>query len=228
VNDGGPPPLRADHLGRVVGATTLVDDVSFSMNRAEVLAIVGPSGAGKSTLLRMLNRLDEPTSGTVWIDGRDYREMPPRELRHRVGMVMQQPSLFPGSVERNLRFGPQQRGETMTATEVDALLSAVGLPGCADRDVAVLSCGEAQRVCIARALANRPDVLLMDEPTSALDEESKVGVEGLLRSLIAKHGLTCVVVTHDPAQALRLAQRALVLESGTMVAIGPVTEVIDA
>ena len=211
-----------------MGETTLVDDVSFTMDRAEVLAIVGPSGAGKSTLLRMLNRLDEPTSGTVWIDGRDYREMPPRELRHRVGMVMQQPSPFPGSVERNLRFGPQQRGEDLTAMEVDALLSAVGLPGCADRDVAVLSCGEAQRVCIARALANHPEVLLMDEPTSALDEESKVGVEGLLRSLMAERGLTCVIVTHDPAQALRLAQQALVLEGGAVVAIGPVTEVIDA
>ena len=153
-----------------MATVAIVNDVSLDVRHGELLGIVGASGSGKSSFLRLLNRLDEPTSGTVFLDGQDYRQLPPRELRRRVGMVTQRPFLFPGDVASNLRFGPLQRGETLPDGEVSALLERVGLPGFATRDVINLSGGEQQRVSLARALANRPRCLLLDEPTSALDE----------------------------------------------------------
>lgn len=220
--------VRAEHLARTVHEKILVEDASFTVRAGEVVAIVGPSGAGKSSLLRLLNRLDEPTSGTVYVEGIDYRQMAPPELRRKLGMVTQRPYLFPGTVERNLRFGPKQRGQTLSDEAVAALLERVGLKGYATRNVANLSGGEAQRVSVARTLANSPLVLLLDEPTSALDEASKLGVEALLQEIVRDHKLTCVIVTHDAAQAARLAERALVMEAGRIVREGAIQEVFHA
>lgn len=163
-------------------------------------AMVGPSGAGKTTLLRLLNRLDDPDGGDVLLDGRDVRSYDVLELRRRVQYVGQVPMTFPGTV------GAQ------VGAEVADLLVRVGLdPGLADRDADRLSVGEAQRMCLARALARHPECLLLDEPTSALDTRSKGGVEALIRSL-ADEGLTVVMVTHDPRQAGELADRVLRVE----------------
>ena len=220
--------LAAEALGRVAGGKALVEGATFEARAAEILAICGPSGAGKSTLLRLLNRLDEPTSGTVYLGGADYRDIAPRDLRRRVGMVTQRAYLFPGSVADNLRFGPAQRGEILPEPVVDELLARVGLAGYAERNVANLSGGEMQRVSVARTLANRPLILLLDEPTSALDEAAKHEVETLLQTIVRDQRLTCLVVTHDMAQAARMADRALVLERGRIVRSGPVGEVLHA
>ena len=220
--------LRADHLSRTVKDKTLVADASFEVRTREVLAIAGPSGSGKSSLLRLLNRLDEPTSGTVDLQGTDYRQIAPRELRRQLGMVTQRPYLFPGSVADNLRFGPAQRGEVLSQDSVEQLLARVGLPGYSDRNVAKLSGGEAQRVSLARTLANSPLVLLLDEPTSALDDAAKQEVEMLIQQIVQEQKLTCVIVTHDIAQASRLADRALLVEAGRIVRIGTVQEVLHA
>ncbi len=220
--------LRTEHLGRVVKDKTLVQDANFEVRTGEVLAIFGPSGSGKSSLLRLLNRLDEPTSGTVYVQGTNYRSIEPRELRRKLGMVTQRPYLFPGSVAENLRFGPAQRGETLSQDSIEELLTRVGLKGYAGRNVANLSGGEAQRVSVARTLANSPLVLLLDEPTSALDEAAKLEVESLIQKIVRDQNLTCVMVTHDMAQAVRLADRALVLESGRIVRAGAVNEVLHA
>jgi putative ABC transport system ATP-binding protein len=198
------------------------------MPPGEVLAVVGPSGAGKSSFLRLLNRLDEPTGGTVLLNGQDYREIAPRELRRRVGMVMQTAYLFPGSVSGNIAFGPRQRGEILTAEQIAALLDRVGLPGYQDRDVNNLSGGEAQRVSVARTLANAPEGLLLDEPTSALDEASARGIEELLLDIIQERRMACVIVTHNRAQASRIAGRTMVLEAGRLITIGPTKEVLHA
>ena len=220
------PLLRADHLTRTVADKTIVDSISLDVHQGDVLALVGPSGAGKSTLLRLLNRLDEPSGGTVFLDGQDYRQIPPPELRRRVGMVLQQPFLFPGTVADNLRFGPKQRGETLPQDKLDFLLDSVDLPGYGARNVVNLSGGEAQRVSVARTLANDPQVVLLDEPTSALDDEAKQQVEALLRRIIADQHLTCVIVTHDMPQAGRLANRVMVLERGHVARAGSVEEVL--
>jgi putative ABC transport system ATP-binding protein len=164
----------------------------------------------------------------VLLEGVDYRLIPPRELRRRVGMVTQRAFLFPGTVYQNVGFGPRQRGEAISEVRAEELLAKVGLSGYADRDVANLSGGEAQRVSIARALANSPVVLLLDEPTSALDEEAKSQVEGLIGDIIRDTGLTCVVVTHDFAQAARMATRVMMLQRGRMIRIGLVAEVLHA
>ena len=103
--------LRTEHLSRRVGDAAIVSNISLDVRRAELLGVVGASGSGKSSFLRLLNRLDEPTSGAVFLEGQDYRQLPPRELRRRVCMVTQRPFLFPGNVASNLRFGPLQRGE---------------------------------------------------------------------------------------------------------------------
>jgi UDP-glucose/iron transport system ATP-binding protein len=233
--------LRAENLGRSVPGKVLLEAASFAVSPGETLAIVGPSGSGKSTLLRVLNRLDEPTTGTVFLDGTDYKQIAPRELRRRVGMVTQRPFLFPGSVADNLQFGPWQRGDTLTNARIEALLAGVGLAGYAARDVANLSGGEAQRVSFARTLANSPEILLLDEPTSALDDDSKRGIEALILEIMRRgtsddtatadplrRSLTCLLVTHDLAQAARLAQRALLLRSGRITKRGSTEEVLRA
>ena len=196
------------------------------MEPAEVLGVIGPSGAGKSTMLRLINRLDEPTAGSVFLRGQDYREVEPAALRRSIGMVMQRPYLFPGTVAENLAFGPRQQCRSMTVNEIDALLSEVGLAGYASRDALTLSGGEAQRVAITRALANEPEVLLLDEPTSALDEASRGSVEQLLESLIRERNLTCIWVTHSLQQARSMADRILVLEAGRIKTIGVPEEVL--
>jgi len=218
--------LRTEHLVRRVGDACIVNDISLDVRRCELLGLVGASGSGKSSLLRLLNRLDEPTSGTVYLDGEDYRQIPPRTLRQRLGMVTQRPFLFPGDVASNLRFGPAQRGETLPDNDIAALLERVGLPGFANRQVANLSGGEQQRVSLARALANRPEILLLDEPTSALDEHAKVGVEELIRKMVSESCFTFVMVTHDREQALRLCHRVALIEAGKLVKVGAPEQVL--
>lgn len=221
-----PPILRTEHLSRAVDGRALVDDVSIEVQRGEVLAVVGPSGAGKSSFLRLLNRLDEPTGGAVFLEDRDHRTLAPRELRRRVGMVMQTAALFPGTVAENVRFGPRQRGEELTDAVVAALLAQVGLAGFEERDGGSLSGGEAQRVSLARAVANEPAVLLLDEPTSALDDRAKREIEALVLEVVRARGLTCVIITHDLAQAARVASRVLMLERGRARRIGPLRAVL--
>jgi putative ABC transport system ATP-binding protein len=220
--------IETRDLSRVVKGKTLVDNISVHVHEGEVLAIVGPSGAGKSSFLRLLNRLDEPTGGTVLLYDQDYRELAPRELRRRVGMVMQAAYLFPGTVADNLRFGPQQHGQDLAPSEIDALLEQVGLEGFASRDVLFLSGGEAQRVSLARTLANQPEVLLLDEPTSALDERTEREIESLLKFILSKEHLTALMITHDSAQAARVASRAILINGGRLMCDGTVAEVLHA
>jgi putative ABC transport system ATP-binding protein len=136
--------------------------------------------------------------------------------------------LFPGTVAANIAFGPLQRHETMSQQAIEALLDRVALPGYHDRDVSTLSGGEAQRVSLARTLANSPELLLLDEPTSALDEASARGIEELVLGIIRERQMTCVIVTHNMQQAARIADRTMYLEAGKLVAIVPTNGVSHA
>ena len=173
---------------------------------------MGPSGAGKSTLLRVINRLVEPTAGEVYLDGEATSAMNPLELRRRVGMVFQLPSLFGATVEEATLYGVRLAGRSADAVR---LLAMAGL-GASFKDKAPqsLSVGEQQRVSIARALALEPEALLMDEPTSALDEAARRRIEDLVRELNASLGLTIVFVSHDLDQVGRVAGRVVLLAGG--------------
>jgi putative ABC transport system ATP-binding protein len=185
-----------------------------------VTTVVGPSGSGKSTLLRLCNRLEAPTSGTVRFRGDDVTELDPRELRRRVGMVFQRPTPFAGTVRDNLRIARPD----MTDEEAKAALEGADLtPALLERPAHELSGGEAQRLCLARTLVTRPEVLLMDEPTSSLDARSRRALEDMTRAL-ADDGVPVVWVTHDLEQARRLADHVVVLADRRIEFAGPPAE----
>lgn len=220
------PTLETESLTRVVDDERIVDSVSLQVDEADVLAIVGSSGAGKSSFLRLLNRLDEPTEGTVYLDGTDYREIDPQELRRRVGLIPQEPALRSSTVRENVAASDHARDEPVDDQRVSALLERVDLAGYEKRDVDDLSGGERQRVAMARTLYVAPEILLLDEPTAHLDAETERRIEGLLAELIREDDLTCILVTHDVAQAERLCDRVVEFEAGTVVAEGTPEEVI--
>ena len=222
-----PPLLATRHLTRTVDGTTLVDDVSLEVRAEEVFVVFGPSGSGKTSLLRLLNRLDEPTGGTVRLDGTDYREIAPGTLRRRVGWVPQAPTLTGGTVAENVAWGPTLRDEPVDEDRLHELLDRLGLSGFAERAADRLSGGEAQRVAIARTLFNDPDILLLDEPASSLDAAAADRVEALLHDVMTDLSLTAVLVTHDAERARRLGTRGAHLEEGSVTATGPIEGILS-
>ena len=205
--------ISARRFNFFYGKFHALKDINLDMYANRVTAFIGPSGCGKSTLLRALNRMyalypEQRAEGELTLDGRNILDpdFDAIELRRRACLVPQLPAPLPGSVAHNVRYGPSLRGD-----EVDPgpSLEQAGLDeGYAERDASRLSVGEQQRVMLARALALRPEALLLDEPTSALDERARAGVEATLLDL-ARGGLSMVVVTHDRGQAERLADRVV-------------------
>jgi putative ABC transport system ATP-binding protein len=211
------PLFRFEDVCLQIGDAQVLDHLSIEVPDHRVTVVLGPSGAGKSTLLRMCNRLEAPTSGRVLFRGADVAEQDPLALRRRVGMVFQRPTPFPGTVRDNLGVAaPDSDDPTFLG-----LLDQSGLPReFLDRGTDGLSGGEAQRVCLARALAAGPEVLLLDEPTASLDPENRSLIEDLALGL-ADRDLPIIWVTHDLRQARRLvaprggrAGREIVLVEG--------------
>jgi len=211
VSDGRDAPLfELDGVSLVIDGTTILDGIDLEIPARGITVLLGPSGAGKSMLLRLLNRLEVPTAGEVRFRGRPVREIDPLELRRRVGMVFQRPTPFPGTVRDNLLVAEPDA----TEDEMARALRAARLDrSFLDRDADELSGGEAQRMCLARTLLTRPQVLLMDEPTSALDPEARHGLERTAMR-VARRGRPMVWVTHDLEQAQRLADEVVVLVAG--------------
>lgn len=211
----GEPLFQLDQVAVARGGARILTAVSCQIAEAAT-AIVGPSGAGKSSLLRLLNRLADPAEGTVRFRGTDVRAHDVLQLRRDVALVSQLPALLDGTVEDNLRYAAELARRRVDAPDI---LRRSGLDeSFSQREATRLSVGEQQRVMLARALAQQPTVLLLDEPTSALDPDSRETVERTISDLRRDSGLSLILVTHDAAQAERLADRSLRLEGGRVMA----------
>lgn len=213
--------LALEGLRKRFGDTESVADVTLRVGRGELVALLGSSGAGKSTILRCVAGHLEPDGGEVWIGGERMDATPPE--KRNVGMVFQSYALFPHlSVRRNVEFGPGRRGASReeAAAVADEMLERVGLLELGDRYPRQISGGEQQRVAVARALAIRPEVLLLDEPLSSLDQALRRELRTLLRGLQRSFGATTVWVTHDQEEALTVADRVAVLDQGRIQQVG--------
>jgi putative ABC transport system ATP-binding protein len=210
-------------VGLARGGRRVLDSVSVELP-VGATAVVGPSGSGKSTLLRLLNRLADPDTGSISYRGLPLAGYDPLELRRRVSLVPQLPALLDGTVGSNVAYAAGLAG---AGPDDGRCLRLAGLdPGFAERDVARLSVGEQQRAMLARALAQRPDVLLLDEPTSALDQAARDAIEATLAELRRELEISLVIVSHDPGQARRLGEWVVRLEEGRAVAAGPLEQVL--
>ncbi len=234
--------MRSESLWLAYAGNWVVRDVSVSVRQGEVLALIGASGSGKTTLLRSLNRLTEVTagaarSGRITLDGEDIHELEVNELRRRVTMVFQQPNPFPMSIFDNVAYAiverpgrgiRRRRGAHLQRAVSDALMRAglyeeVGED--LDRSALALSGGQQQRLCIARALAAEPEVLLLDEPCSALDPVSTATIEQLIVQL--RESVAIVIVTHNLQQAVRVADNVAFMHLGELVEYGTSEQVFE-
>ena len=209
------------------GDRPALDGVSLSIQAGQFVALVGPSGSGKTTLLKSINRLVEPDEGTITLEGRDVRDLPVAELRHGIGYVIQSIGLFPHmNVAENIGIVPRLMGKGSEDRSAE-LLELVALPAAmAARYPRELSGGQAQRVGFARALAAKPKLMLMDEPFGALDPVTRDSLGRAYRALHERLGLTTLMVTHDIAEALLLADRIVVLIDGRIRADGAPAELL--
>jgi UDP-glucose/iron transport system ATP-binding protein len=215
MTSGGPVLFSLESVTVRRGGTLLLDQVTCQIPAGTCTALTGPSGSGKTTVLRLLNRLDDPDTGRVYLDGCPLPELDVLALRRRVALVAQAPVLLTGQVLDELRAGQPDLSEQ----DVAGLLEQVSLPAAMlGRGTAGLSGGEAQRLCLARALAAGPQVLLLDEPTSALDAVSAHAVEQAAKSFVAAGG-SVVLVSHDPGQTRRIASQVLALRGGHITTV---------
>ncbi len=227
--------LGRDEIQRRTGATLAVHDVSFAVERGELFVVMGLSGSGKSTLVRLLNRLIEPSAGTVEVEGRDLRALDDGELRtvrnEKISMVFQHFALMPHrTVRENAAYALKVRGAptAVQRERADWALETVGLLDRAGARPDELSGGMRQRVGLARALAADSEVLLMDEPFSALDPLIRRDMQDLLERLQSELAKTIVFITHDLNEAMRLGDRILMLKDGRTVQLGTGPEIISA
>ncbi|EAC3992638.1 glycine betaine/L-proline ABC transporter ATP-binding protein [Listeria monocytogenes] len=215
------------------GATIGVNKASFSVEEGEIFVIMGLSGSGKSTLVRLLNRLIEPTSGKIWLDGKELSSLNKKELlevrRKSMSMVFQNFGLFPNrTINRNVEYGLEIQGMDKEEREKKAAesLALVGLAGYGDQYPSQLSGGMQQRVGLARALANNPDILLMDEAFSALDPLNRKDMQDQLLDLQDKMKKTIIFITHDLDEALRIGDHIMIMRDGSVVQTGSPEEIL--
>jgi osmoprotectant transport system ATP-binding protein len=228
---GGPVVEMRQVVKTFAGGLRAVDGVSFQVPPGRVVALLGPSGCGKTTTLRLINRLEEPSGGQVLVRGRDVREQRPEVLRRSIGYVIQEGGLFPHlDVSGNVATVPRLLGwpRRDVRRRVGEVLDLVGLPESqfGRRTPAELSGGQRQRVGVARGLAADPDLLLMDEPFGALDPGTRAALQDDLLRLQARLHKVIVIVTHDIAEAGKLADEILLLDQGRVLQLGPLRDLL--
>jgi polar amino acid transport system ATP-binding protein len=231
VHEGGTPAIQVRALHKYFGANEVLKGIDFSVDSGQVVCVVGPSGSGKSTLLRCVNRLEEPTSGSIVVEGIDIcdQDTDLDRVRTRIGMVFQSFNLFPHmTVLRNLTIAQETVLHRKRDEAVEVARSMLDKVGLADRETAYpahLSGGQQQRVAIARALCMNPDMMLFDEPTSALDPELVGDVLDVMRAL-AREGMTMMVVTHEMGFAREVGDKLVFMDDGVIVEEGDPAEVL--
>lgn len=221
--------LRVEGLTKVFnGAVRAVDNVSLSVAKGEIFALLGSSGCGKSTLLRMLAGFEAPTSGKIFLSGKDITDLPP--YQRPINMMFQSYALFPHlNVWDNVAFGLRRDGmaKDELAERVESKLKLVQLSKLAKRKPHQLSGGQQQRVALARSLAKRPKLLLLDEPLGALDKKLRESTQLELTNIIKQVGVTCVLVTHDQEEAMTMASRIAVMNEGYFLQVGTPDEIYE-
>lgn len=220
--------LRTDQLVKRFDGVAAVDDVSLSIHKGEIFALLGSSGCGKSTLLRMLAGLEKPTSGSVILDGVDIASFPPYE--RPINMMFQSYALFPHlNIWDNIAFGLKREGmpKAQIETRVQEMLKLVQLETFAKRKPHQLSGGQQQRVALARSLAKKPQLLLLDEPLGALDKKLRERTQFELVNILESVGVTCVMVTHDQEEAMAMASRIAVMSHGRVLQVGTPKEIYE-
>ncbi|MBP7917415.1 MAG: polyamine ABC transporter ATP-binding protein [Arenimonas sp.] len=220
--------VRIEGIRKEFDGFVAVDDVSFSIRKGEIFALLGPSGCGKSTLLRMLAGFERPTRGAVLLDGEDIVGLAPFD--RPINMMFQSYALFPHmTVEQNVAFGLVQdgMGKAEISARVDEMLGLVQMSKLAKRKPHQLSGGQQQRVALARSLAKSPKLLLLDEPMGALDKKLRSQMQIELVNIVERLGVTCVMVTHDQEEAMTMAHRIAVMDSGKIRQIGTPDEIYE-
>jgi putrescine transport system ATP-binding protein len=221
--------LEARQLVKEFGDVVAVDDVSLTINKGEIFALLGSSGCGKSTLLRMFAGFEKPTNGAVWLHGIDIASFPPYE--RPINMMFQSYALFPHlTVWDNIAFGLKREGmpNPQIRERVDEMLTLVRLQKHRDRKPHQLSGGQQQRVALARSLAKKPELLLLDEPLGALDKKLRQQTQFELVNILEAVGVTCVMVTHDQEEAMTMASRIAVMSHGKVLQVGTPKEVYES
>jgi putrescine transport system ATP-binding protein len=221
--------VRISHVTKRFGDFVAVDDVSLDIRRGEIFCLLGGSGSGKTTLLRMLAGFEQPSAGTIHIDGVDMGAIPPYE--RPVNMMFQSYALFPHmSVEKNVAFGLEQEGLGRDAIrrQVGEILDIVKMGGLGARKPHQLSGGQRQRVALARALVKRPKLLLLDEPLAALDKKLREHTQFELLNIQQRLGVTFIVVTHDQEEAMTLGQRLGVMNHGRIAQVGTPSDIYES
>jgi len=221
--------LRIDSVSKLFDDVRAVDNVSLSINRGEIFALLGGSGSGKSTLLRMLAGFEKPSQGRIFLDGQDITDLPPYE--RPINMMFQSYALFPHmTVAQNIAFGLKR--DKLPKAEVEArvneMLSIVHMEKYAKRKPHQLSGGQRQRVALARSLAKRPKLLLLDEPMGALDKKLRTRMQLEVVEILERVGVTCVMVTHDQEEAMTMAGRIAIMDEGWIAQIGTPTDIYES